>query len=52
MLATIVMARHALGQPFRELLDQAIALAPDADLVQEALSRVSGKSPSTPQSAV
>jgi hypothetical protein len=35
-LATIVLARHALGQPCEDLLAQATALAPGADLVAEA----------------
>lgn len=51
VLATIVMARHALGHPFRELLDEALALSPNADLVQEAVSLVSGKPPSASRSA-
>lgn len=35
VLATVAMARHALGQDFRTPLDQALALDPDADLVGE-----------------
>jgi len=40
VLATIVMARRALGQPYAELLAEAVALSPDADLVAEARSVV------------
>jgi Peptidase family M50 len=36
VLATIVLARRALGQPHDDLLAEAVALAPDADLVAEA----------------
>jgi hypothetical protein len=36
VLATVAMARHALGQDFRAPLDQALALDPDAELVGEA----------------
>lgn len=36
VLATVALARRALGQPYAELLAQAVALAPDADLVPEA----------------
>lgn len=36
VLATIALARQALGQPYEQLLSEAIALAPDADLVAEA----------------
>jgi hypothetical protein len=36
VLATVALARRALGQPYAELLAQAIALSPDADLVAEA----------------
>jgi hypothetical protein len=36
VLATIALARRALGQPHADLLDEAVALSPDADLVAEA----------------
>jgi hypothetical protein len=36
VLATVALARQALGQPYADLLAQAVALAPDADLVAEA----------------
>lgn len=36
VLATIALARRALGQPHAGLLTEAIALSPDADLVAEA----------------
>jgi hypothetical protein len=36
VLATIALARRALGQPYAELVAQAVALSPDADLVAEA----------------
>ncbi len=36
VLATIVLARRALGQPHGDLLAEAVALSPDADLVAEA----------------
>ena len=36
VLATIVLARKAAGQPYEQLLAEAVALAPNADLVQEA----------------
>jgi hypothetical protein len=35
-LATVVLARRALGEPYEELLAGAVALSPDADLVEEA----------------
>jgi hypothetical protein len=36
VLATVVLARRALGQPYGERLAEAVALAPDAALVAEA----------------
>ena len=36
VLATVVMARRGLGQPYEALLAEAVALSPQADLVQEA----------------
>jgi hypothetical protein len=36
VLATIALARRALGQPHAHLLAEAVALSPDADLVAEA----------------
>lgn len=36
VLATIALARRALGQPHASLVAEAVALAPDADLVAEA----------------
>ena len=36
VLATIVLARRALGQPHADLLTEAVGLFPDADLVAEA----------------
>jgi hypothetical protein len=36
VLATIAMARRALGQPHADLLAEAVALSPQADLVPEA----------------
>jgi hypothetical protein len=36
VLATVALARRALGQPYASLLAEAIALSPDADLVAEA----------------
>ncbi len=36
VLATIALARRALGQPCGQLLAEAVALAPTADLVPEA----------------
>jgi hypothetical protein len=38
VLATLVIARRALGQPHADLLAEAVALSPDADLVSEARS--------------
>jgi hypothetical protein len=38
VLATIVIARRALGQPHADLLAEAVALSPGADLVAEARS--------------
>jgi hypothetical protein len=38
LLATLVIARRALGQPHADLLAEAVALSPDADLVAEARS--------------
>ena len=38
LLATIVIARRALGRPHADLLAEAVALSPDADLVAEAQS--------------
>jgi hypothetical protein len=43
VLATVAMARHALGQPGREPLEEALALDPDADLVGEAASKLDGQ---------
>ena len=40
VLATIALARHALGQPYERLLDEAAALDPEADLVAEACGLV------------
>jgi hypothetical protein len=37
VLATVAMARRALGQPGRAELDEALSLDPEADLVGEAL---------------
>lgn len=39
VLATLVLARQQLGQPYRDLLEQARALDPDADLVAEATAK-------------
>jgi hypothetical protein len=36
VLATIALARRALGQPHADVLAEAVALSPDADLVAEA----------------
>lgn len=36
LLATVALARRALGQPYQDLLDQALRIASDADLVAEA----------------
>jgi hypothetical protein len=38
LLATLVIARRGLGQPHADLLAEAVALSPDADLVAEARS--------------
>jgi hypothetical protein len=38
LLATLVIARRALGQPHADLLAEAVALSPGADLVAEARS--------------
>ena len=38
LLATVVFARRALGQPHADLLAEAVALSPAADLVAEARS--------------
>jgi hypothetical protein len=35
-LATIALARHALGEPYENVLAQAVSLDPDGDLVKEA----------------
>lgn len=40
ILATIAMARRALGQPYANLIAEAVALSPDADLVAEAAGPV------------
>lgn len=45
VLATVAMARHALGQDFRTPLDQAAALDPGADLVGEARALVQDRVP-------
>ena len=39
VLATVALARQALGQPYETFLDKAVALDPEADLVAEASSR-------------
>lgn len=44
VLATIVLARSALGEESQHLLKEAVALAPDADLVGEASAAV-GEAP-------
>jgi hypothetical protein len=47
VLATVVIARRALGQPQADLLAEAVALSPDADLVAEARSGSGEPSTST-----
>ena len=39
VLATVALARRALGQPYETLLAEAVGLAPEADLVAEASGR-------------
>jgi hypothetical protein len=39
VLATVALARRTLGQPYNRLLAEAVALAPQADLVAEAMGR-------------
>jgi hypothetical protein len=39
VLATVAIARHALGASGREVLDEALSLDPEADLVAEAVRR-------------
>lgn len=36
VLATVVLAQRALGQPYRDLLAEAVGISPDDDLVAEA----------------
>jgi hypothetical protein len=45
ILATIVLARRALGQPHADLLSEAVALSPDADLVAEAALGTADEAP-------
>ncbi len=45
VLATIALARHALGQEARPALEAALALDPAADLVEEAASTIATSSP-------
>ena len=40
VLATIAMARRALGQPYADPLAEAVTLSPQADLVPEASGHV------------
>jgi hypothetical protein len=40
ILATVALARRALGQPYADLLAKAMALSPNADLVAEATGLV------------
>jgi hypothetical protein len=51
VLATIAMARHAIGLPGREALDEALALDRDAELVGEAVARLSKPTKSRPVKA-
>jgi hypothetical protein len=46
VLATVALARRALGQPHADLLAKAVALSPDADLVAEARHSQSRPQPS------
>lgn len=39
VLATVAMARGMLGQPYQEMLAEAMRLGPDAELVKEAVGR-------------
>jgi hypothetical protein len=39
VLATVAMARGMLGQPYQEMLAEAVRLGPDAELVKEAVGR-------------
>ena len=48
VLATLAMARQQLGQPYRELLERAQALDPDADLVAEATEKAAVTAATTP----
>jgi hypothetical protein len=44
VLATVVLARRALGRPYRDLLAEAVSLSPNEDLVAEAAApRESGR---------
>jgi hypothetical protein len=43
VLATIAMARHASGLSGRDAVNEALSLDPDAELVAEAVSRISQK---------
>jgi hypothetical protein len=45
VLATIAMARQLLGQPYADLLAEAVALSPQADLVPEASALVPNARP-------
>lgn len=51
VLATLAMARQQLGQPYRELLEQARALDPDADLVAEAIEKAAVTATDSPARA-
>lgn len=48
VLATVAMARHATGVSGRELLDDALALDPDAELVDEAAAMLASDPAATP----
>ena len=49
VLATIALARKALGQPCRQLLAEAASLAPTADLVSEATAAAQLQTQLTPE---
>lgn len=47
VLATVAMARHAIGESGRESLDEAIELAPTAELVGEAIAFIDDPKPAS-----
>jgi hypothetical protein len=46
VLATIALARRGQGQPYEDLVTQAVSLAPDEHRVKEAVAATAGDQPS------